>query len=204
MWTWPVVISVSTATRLRGSCFSIASRIASLIWSAILSGWPSVTDSDVKRRRGTRFSLADDGAEQVDERARRRARRAERYRRAPTRRADGRTATVAGPPIGSAEARCDSRPDACGDGVLGAARHLGDGAVGAEDDDRVLRGAEDLASRDVVDDQQVAALAGELGTGMGQDVGVVVARLRREADDDLAGRPLGHQLGQHVGVAHQR
>ena len=61
MCTWPVVIIVSTATRLRGSCASIASRIASLIWSAILSGWPSVTDSEVKRRRGTRFSLAVDG-----------------------------------------------------------------------------------------------------------------------------------------------
>src|SRR3954469_6612229 len=57
MWTWPVVMSVSTATRLRGSWASIASRIESLIWSAILSGWPSVTDSDVKRRRGTRYSL---------------------------------------------------------------------------------------------------------------------------------------------------
>src|SRR3954462_14652229 len=51
MWTWPVVIIVSTATRLRGSWASMASRIESLIWSAILSGWPSVTDSDVKRRR---------------------------------------------------------------------------------------------------------------------------------------------------------
>src|SRR3954452_13464775 len=48
---------VSTATRLRGSCASIASRMESLIWSAILSGWPSVTDSEVKRRRGTRYSL---------------------------------------------------------------------------------------------------------------------------------------------------
>src|SRR5687768_12194407 len=57
MCTWPVVIMVSTATRLRGSCASIASRIESLIWSAILSGWPSVTDSEVKRRRDTRYSL---------------------------------------------------------------------------------------------------------------------------------------------------
>src|SRR5690348_85548 len=52
-WTWPVVIRVSTATRLRGSCDRSASRIPSLIWSAILSGWPSVTDSDVNRRRAT-------------------------------------------------------------------------------------------------------------------------------------------------------
>src|SRR3954463_1798194 len=50
-------MSVSTATRLRGYCVSLASRIESLIWSAILSGWPSVTDSEVKRRRGTRYSL---------------------------------------------------------------------------------------------------------------------------------------------------
>src|SRR3712207_3416858 len=57
MCTWPVVMRVSTATRLPGSCASIASRIESLIWSAILSGWPSVTDSDVKRRRDTRYSL---------------------------------------------------------------------------------------------------------------------------------------------------
>src|SRR4051812_43915652 len=42
---------VSTATRLVGSSLSIASRIASLIWSAILSGCPSVTDSEVNRRR---------------------------------------------------------------------------------------------------------------------------------------------------------
>ena len=51
--TWPVVIRVSTATRLAGSCASRASRIESLIWSAILSGCPSVTDSEVKRRRVT-------------------------------------------------------------------------------------------------------------------------------------------------------
>src|ERR687886_701578 len=51
--TRPVVTSVSTATRLRGSSLSSASRIASLIWSAILSGWPSVTDSEVNRRLAT-------------------------------------------------------------------------------------------------------------------------------------------------------
>src|SRR4051812_10785962 len=46
-------MSVSTATRLFGSCESRASRMESLIASAILSGWPSVTDSDVNRRRDT-------------------------------------------------------------------------------------------------------------------------------------------------------
>ena len=45
----PVVTRTSQATRPLGSCSSTASRTASEIWSAILSGCPSVTDSDVKR-----------------------------------------------------------------------------------------------------------------------------------------------------------
>src|SRR5215204_2647686 len=45
--TRPVVISVSQATRPVGSPSRTASRTASETWSAILSGWPSVTDSDV-------------------------------------------------------------------------------------------------------------------------------------------------------------
>ena len=47
-WTKPVVTSVSQATRAFGSFSIIASKTASEIWSAILSGWPSVTDSEVK------------------------------------------------------------------------------------------------------------------------------------------------------------
>src|SRR5205807_1587885 len=46
----PVVTRVSQATRPFGSCFITSSRTASEIWSAILSGWPSVTDSDVNRK----------------------------------------------------------------------------------------------------------------------------------------------------------
>ena len=46
--TSPVVSRVSHATRLSGSSASRASRTESEIWSAILSGWPSVTDSEVK------------------------------------------------------------------------------------------------------------------------------------------------------------
>ncbi len=49
--TRPVVVSVSQATRERGSCASMASRTASEIWSHILSGWPIETDSDVNRER---------------------------------------------------------------------------------------------------------------------------------------------------------
>src|SRR2546423_6612412 len=47
--TRPVVVAASQATLAPGSSLTIASRIASEIWSHILSGWPSVTDSDVKR-----------------------------------------------------------------------------------------------------------------------------------------------------------
>src|ERR671938_1495482 len=47
--TRPVVNSVSQATRPAGSAARTASRTLSEIWSAILSGWPSVTDSEVKR-----------------------------------------------------------------------------------------------------------------------------------------------------------
>src|SRR5690242_11212442 len=49
----PVVTSVSQATRAAASLVRMASRIASEIWSAILSGWPSVTDSDVKTWRAS-------------------------------------------------------------------------------------------------------------------------------------------------------
>ena len=47
--TVPVVVAVSHATRAAGSFRRMASRMASLTWSHILSGWPSVTDSEVKR-----------------------------------------------------------------------------------------------------------------------------------------------------------
>src|SRR3712207_6520350 len=46
----PVVTSVSQATRPAGSSARTASRTASETWSATLSGCPSVTDSDVKRK----------------------------------------------------------------------------------------------------------------------------------------------------------
>src|SRR5271157_3724056 len=49
--TRPVQVRVSQATRLAGSSRRQASRMASEIWSAILSGCPSVTDSEVNRKR---------------------------------------------------------------------------------------------------------------------------------------------------------
>src|SRR3954452_14911692 len=47
--TRPVFTSVSHATRPVGSSAITASSTPSEIWSATLSGWPSVTDSDVNR-----------------------------------------------------------------------------------------------------------------------------------------------------------
>src|ERR687889_658808 len=47
--TRPVLTRVSQATRPYGSSLRTASRTPSEIWSATLSGWPSVTDSEVKR-----------------------------------------------------------------------------------------------------------------------------------------------------------
>src|SRR5258708_4678179 len=49
--TRPVQVSVSQATRLVGSSAKQASKMASEIWSAILSGCPSVTDSEVNKIR---------------------------------------------------------------------------------------------------------------------------------------------------------
>src|SRR5688572_229327 len=54
--TRPVFTSVSQATRPPGSSAITASRTPSEIWSATLSGWPSVTDSDVNR-----YSLSESG-----------------------------------------------------------------------------------------------------------------------------------------------
>ena len=47
--TTPVVVAVSQATLDMGSFSRSASSIASDIWSHILSGCPSVTDSDVNK-----------------------------------------------------------------------------------------------------------------------------------------------------------
>src|SRR5215813_5096947 len=49
--TKPVLQNVSQATRDVGSCARQASSTESLTASHSLSGWPSVTDSDVKRYR---------------------------------------------------------------------------------------------------------------------------------------------------------
>src|SRR3954452_5429925 len=156
MCTWPVVIIVSTATRLRGSWASIASRIESLIWSAILSGWPSVTDSEVKRRRDMSYSWVGG---------------TDRWLRGPRARYPAEALRWRGPalrPGGSGRPRRDRGPDPRRDGVLGPPRDLVGASVRRQHHDGVLRPAEDLARRHVVDDQQVASLAGQLRPSVGE------------------------------------
>ena len=65
----PVVTSVSHATRPYGSSVRTASSTLSLIWSAILSGWPSVTDSDVNVCLLTSRSSTDVARSACDRRA---------------------------------------------------------------------------------------------------------------------------------------
>src|SRR3984957_10735292 len=121
--TWPVVMSVSTATWLSGSSLSIASKIASLIWSAILSGWPSVTDSEVNNRRATLLiSIQKEPADQVKcSRTNQRAR--------PSRSTAGRRSDQPGG---------HQLPDEIGQRVLGPARYRRDGAVGGQRDRLVV------------------------------------------------------------------
>src|SRR5947209_5797943 len=62
----PVVTSVSQATRPVGSARSTSSRTASEIWSATLSGWPSVTDSDVNRWMSRSLIVRTSGMKSTD------------------------------------------------------------------------------------------------------------------------------------------
>src|SRR4051812_16700490 len=142
MCTWPVVIMVSTATRLRGSCASIASRIESLIWSAILSGWPSVTDSEVKRRRGTRYSLGT--VARSTSAATERTLPAPRYPAPRKPRCGARRSRL--PVRRGGQLGHDGGPDPRGDGVLAVLGQFGHRSVGSEHGHGVVGAAEDLAA----------------------------------------------------------
>src|SRR6185436_476419 len=76
-------------------------------------------------------------------------------------------------------------PHDVGQGLLGAARDGERLAARGEHHRLVVRAAEHGATADVVDHQQVASLAGELGPGVVEDGAVVVAGLGREAHHDL-------------------
>src|SRR6516162_10078352 len=167
--TWPVVIMVSTATRLPGSSLIMASRMASLIWSAILSGWPSVTDSEVKRRRatfGSPLACGDCGEFILD-------------------------CGEFSPDLRIGQPRGDQVPHHVSQGLLGPARDRRDGAVGAVDDGLVVRRAEPEPVPDRIDDEQVTTLPGQLGPGLFRGgVG-----LGGEPDQDLGYGRLRHEPG---------
>ena len=96
----------------------------------------------------------------------------------------------------------DGGPDPCGHGVLAAPRDVGGRPIGGQDDRRVLGAAEHLTRRHVVDHQQVAALPGQLGAGVGEHVAVLVAGLGREglrvalAEAGVPGKQLRMRVNQ--------
>src|SRR6266536_2270446 len=157
---------VSTATRLPGSSLIMASRMASLIWSAILSGWPSVTDSDVNRRRATSVL--------------------------PSLRLTAVSLSWAAGSLAATnrilQPDGDKIPHHVGQGLLQAAPDRGDRPVGTVDDGLVVRRAEPEPVPHRIDDEQVTALPGQLGPGrFRRGVG-----LRGEPDQDLRTGRGGH------------
>src|SRR3954451_4321472 len=169
--TRPVVSSVSTATRLWASCRIISSRTESLIWSAILSGCPSVTDSEVNRRPVTCRCSWFGWAMVV---------------------MCGRWSIL--------QPEGHFVPNDVGERGLGPERYVVRGAVAGQDHGLVVARPEDRATADVVDHEEVAALAGELGPGQVEHGARVVAGLGSEADHDLAGtQPVVGEPGQDVG-----
>src|SRR5215218_7113752 len=115
----------------------MASRTESLIWSAILSGCPSVTDSEVKRRPVTADSPCRSSVEVSHTIA---------------------VVPYRGTAVSGLKASGHFVPDDVGQRGLRSARHLDGRAVGAEQDGLVVRAAEHRAPAHVVDDEQVAAL----------------------------------------------
>src|SRR5215471_16667142 len=182
--TWPVVIKVSTATWLVGSSLSIASRMASLIWSAILSGCPSVTDSEVKSRRATCLPYSAGG----------------KNRRSVAGAGDTDHPEPARPSL-LVFSQPDSNqvPDHVGEHLLGPARDRRGAPVGREHHRLVIVGAERDAPPDPVDHQQVTSFGGELCPPVREDV----VRLGSEPGNDLPRPPLAGQLAQDVRVLDQ-
>ena len=197
MWTWPVVISVSTATRLRRVLREqrvedrVADLVADLVGVALghglggeeavgtrysLSQRLLVGPSDGQRgqtRSGTLYPGAGRGP------LRRPGRREQRPRPRPRPRRRRPPccppAPRVAPPVGVQD----------GHGVVGAAR----------------RPAPPETSLTTSRSQPLRA---SLARACVEDVAVGVAGLGGEADDQLAGGALGDELGEDVGVADQR
>src|SRR3954454_16165704 len=154
--TMPVVTSVSHATRPGGSTAMIASRTASEIWSASLSGCPSVTDSEVKRCP-LAISAGSIARPSVS---------GERTR-----------------PSSAVEELHDPVADLPGEGALGPGRQRRVVAVGREDQCLVRVGAEPRSGpTDLADHDQVEPLRLELLPACAFEVG----RLGGESHHDAA------------------
>src|SRR5829696_1363938 len=172
--TRPVVTSASTATRLCGSLASIASRTESLIWSAILSGCPSVTDSEVNSlpAMSSLVFLVCGGSP-----------RGEKLPSVTG--GHGRVPNLVRQQILAAGQRSDR---------LGTAEN-GDLAVGP---------AEHLARADLVEYQQVTAFAGQLGLAELDQALLRPGSLGGEPDQHLPGIGAGSdQTGEDVGRLRQ-
>src|SRR5687767_4187029 len=177
---------VSTATRDSGSLASRASRMASLIWSQILSGWPSVTDSEVKSR-------SEEGTDPWDS-----GMCSGKVTQLPYWLANGRAAACvpmlrrrclrrSGARKNPAQLGADPVNDDGGDVLLGARGRLWIRAGAGQNDHGIVVLAEHLVRSHVVDHQQVAALALEFGLGVLEDVAVGIPRFGGKANHELAG-----------------
>ena len=114
--------------------------------------------------------------------------------------------TRSGPSRPASEQGQDGVPDGVRHDQLGCRADLGR-VVGPPPQQvhRAVVVPEGLVGADLVDDEQVAALAGELGAGVVEHRPLGIPGLGREAHDDRhpAAPPGRDQPGEHVGVAHQ-
>src|SRR3954453_13590082 len=155
--TRPVVTRHSTATRLSGSWSRSASRTESLIWSAILSGCPSVTDSEVNSLRAMSSSPCSGAG--------RRCR--------------------AGVNLPGRAQREGLVPDGMGELVLATGQ--GSAApLRGQQGDLAVRSTEDQVGSHRVQHQQVAPLPGQLRAAEIQQALLGRRGLRREADEHLS------------------
>ena len=153
---------------------SSASRTPSEIWSQILSGCPSVTDSEVNRRSGVVTGLQSQ-----------------------------REASARWPGAAGVKHRHDGVPHRVGHHVLAGLGHRALAAVGAEERDGVGGDGEAPGLAHLVEHQQVAALAGQLGAPVLQDASRSRRRSRRRSPRAAGSHPVRSrdQLGEDVGVA---
>src|SRR5664280_2399175 len=197
--TRPVVNNVSQATRLSGSSVNSASSTASEIWSAILSGWPSVTDSDVKvYRELTEGSILIGGLGPWQQAAV--AGTVCRWSQGPERAAAS----------SRAQQRAHSIQYGVSNGVLAPQGHLGRRSVGAEDGDLIGVVVEsDALGGHVVGDHQIDPFADQLrpcpledpvGLSGEPDKYLPLPSAPSQFDEDVR-RRLEDQLGHAVGLA---